>query len=78
MPTALNITGFRFSFFAADRHELRHMHVRKSGKLAKYWLDPISQEYNYGYARSEIRQIEQLLEEHIDVLRREWDTFCGS
>lgn len=78
MPTILSLNGFQFSFFSADCVEPRHLHVRKGGCEAKYWLTPIRQEYNHGFKRSELRQIEAILDEHVAALIVEWDTWCGS
>ena len=77
MPTVLRVKGYNFSFYAADCHEPRHMHVDKAGAQAKYWLDPINQAWNRGFSRRQLREIEEILADHIDTLRRAWDDFCN-
>ncbi|MDB9420394.1 hypothetical protein PN467_07630 [Microcystis aeruginosa CS-563/04] len=32
---------------------------------------------NHGYNRRELRDIERIIREHLEVLRHEWDDFCG-
>ena len=41
MPVVLRIKGYRFSFYEADLDEPPHVHVRKAGNEAKYWLNPV-------------------------------------
>lgn len=54
------------------------MHVDRKNFSAKFWLDPdVALVHNYGYRRKEVRDIERILHENLEVLRHEWDTFCG-
>jgi hypothetical protein len=39
MPTILLISGWRFFFYADERNEPVHIHVRKAEMDCKYWLD---------------------------------------
>jgi hypothetical protein len=78
MPTALRINAYRFYFYSYDCIEPRHMHVDRESRSAKFWLDPdVSLEANFGFDRRELRDIERLMREHIEVLRDEWDRFCS-
>jgi hypothetical protein len=43
--------AYRFFFFASDRNEPPHVHLKRNAKLAKFWLSPARQAYNYGLAR---------------------------
>ncbi|MBO4628386.1 MAG: DUF4160 domain-containing protein [Treponema sp.] len=40
MPTVLNKKGYRFFFFSNEGNPLEpcHIHVRKNGALAKFWV----------------------------------------
>jgi hypothetical protein len=40
--------GFRFSFWANENREPPHIHVRKADSAAKWWLDPITEDYSGG------------------------------
>ena len=43
----------------------------------KLWLDPdVRVEENLGYNRHELRVIERLARENLEILRNEWDKFC--
>lgn len=54
------------------------MHVDHGDMSAKLWLDPdVSLAENHGYSRKELRDIEQVLHDNLEVLRDEWDAFCG-
>jgi hypothetical protein len=77
MPTALNSGPYRFYFYSYDCGEPRHMHVDCENMSAKFWLDPdISLAENFGFSRRELRDIERIMHENIEVLRKEWDAFC--
>ena len=78
MPTALRIGPYRFYFYSYDCGEPRHMHVDRENKSAKFWLDPVvSLADNHGYSRKDLRKIEQITKENLEVLRNEWDAFCN-
>ena len=41
MPTVLRIGPYRFGFYASDRNEPSHVHVKRERKEAKFWIDPV-------------------------------------
>lgn len=46
---------------------------------AKFWLDPdVALAANYGYNRKELRDIERIMRENLELLRNEWDAFCNA
>lgn len=54
------------------------MHVDRENRSAKFWLDPdASLAANHGYDRKELRDIERVVRENLELLRNEWDEFCG-
>jgi Domain of unknown function (DUF4160) len=59
MSTVFRIAGYRFSFFAADRKEPKHIHVTKDDGLAKFWLEPIEMQSSVGFTRPQLRFIER-------------------
>jgi hypothetical protein len=78
MPTALRIGPYRFYFYSYDCGEPRHMHIDRENKSAKFWLDPVaSLAENHGYSRRELRDIEQMVQENMEILRNEWDSLCS-
>lgn len=53
------------------------MHVDREDKSAKFWLDPeVTLADNHGYSRKELRDIERIIRENVEVLRNVWDAFC--
>ena len=69
MPTALRIGPYRFYFYSYDCGEPRHMHVDRDNMSAKIWLDPvIPLADNYGFNRRELREIERIAIENLEIL----------
>lgn len=78
MPTALRIGSYRIYFYSYDCGEPRHMHIDREDRSSKFWLDPdVALEENHGYNRKELRDIERILRDNLEVLRDEWDAFCA-
>lgn len=69
MPTTLRIGPYRFYFYSYDCGELRHMHVDRERMSAKFWLDPdVALAANYGFNRKELRNIERIMHENLELL----------
>ena len=52
MPKAFpNWNGYRFHFYSneGEPREPVHVHVTKDRATAKFWLNPVSVEYNKGF-----------------------------
>ncbi|TLD41837.1 MAG: hypothetical protein JETT_1927 [Candidatus Jettenia ecosi] len=55
------------------------MHVDRERMSAKFWLDPdVALAANYGFNRKELRNIERIMHENLELLRNEWDAFCNA
>jgi hypothetical protein len=53
------------------------MHVDREKMSAKFWVDPdVSLAENYGFSRKELRDIERIMRDNLEILRNEWDRFC--
>lgn len=77
MPTALRTGPYRFYFYSYDCGEPRHMHVDRDDLSAKVWLDPdVRVATNHGFSRTELREIERITRDNLELLRHEWDAFC--
>jgi heme-degrading monooxygenase HmoA len=72
MPTILRIRGYRIGFYQADLVEQIHVHVRRQGAVAKYWMDPIELAGVRGFRPHELGEIEKILEEHRDQVVSAW------
>lgn len=56
-----------------------HIHVHCGNGEAKFWLEPeIELAKNSGLSRAQLREIEQIVEEHYDELKIAWKTHFGS
>ena len=75
MPTVLRWKGFRFFFYSADSDEPPHVHVERDANKAKFWLDPVRLEDNYGFGTSELNRIRKLVDENANDLLRSWNEF---
>jgi hypothetical protein len=76
MPTALIVGPYRFSFWAYDCGEPPHIHVHRERNQAKFWLDPVALADNKGFRANELRDIERIIVEHLELLRSKWDEYC--
>ena len=77
MPTILRSGPYRFFFYSGDRGEPPHVHVERDASEAKFWLVPVRLERSRGFARSELRRIQGLVDENLKRLLDGWNTFFG-
>ncbi len=75
MPTVLRDGPYRCFFYSGDREEPPHVHVERDFSVAKFWLDPVRLVSSGGFRRSEIGNVQKLVEEHQGELSRSWDEF---
>jgi len=75
MPTVLRIGPYRFFFYASDRAEPPHVHVRRENSIAKYLLAPPRLQFYKRFARHELRAIERLIEENQETLMEAWHEY---
>ena len=67
-PTVFRERGYRFYFFSREERR-RHVHVMSARGEAKYCLEPqLELAKNYQLSRTELREIEQIIEAHLDEL----------
>ena len=63
-PTIFQSGPYRFFFIASDRDEPPHVHVKRDDKLAKFWLSPVREPYNYGFSSHELNRIAAIAREN--------------
>ncbi len=78
MPTVLRVGRYRFSFFSNEGSEPPHIHVHAVGDQAKFWLQPVELERNYGFNVRELNQIRQIISEHQQELLEVWNEYFAS
>jgi len=73
MPTVLRGGPYRFHFYSDEGNEPPHIHVRCADREAKFWLAPVGLASNRGLKPHQLREIEKLVFEHLDVLRSAYE-----
>lgn len=78
MPTVLQDGPYAFVFFSSDRGEPQHIHVKRDRQIAKFWLHPIEPVNNHGFTAHELRVIERLVVENMEILLEAWNDYFGA
>jgi hypothetical protein len=78
MPEVFREFGFVFFFYANEGQEPMHIHVRKGGGFAKFWMDPVELDFAQGMKVSELKLAEQLIVEHFEQIKNKWNEIHGS
>ena len=72
MPEVFRSHGYVFYFYANEGNEPEHVHVRKAGGFAKFWLDPVELDHAQGMKVRELSQAEDLVRENLELIQRTW------
>jgi len=73
MPVVLRVAGYKFFFYQADlANEPPHVHVTKEDNEAKFWLDPIKVAREGRFRKSDLRNIERIIEDNLQFLLNAW------
>lgn len=78
MPKVLEINGYKFFFFSNEGIPLEpcHIHIRKGGSLAKYWIEPdVELEDSYGFSSKELREIQDIISDNVLKIKEAWDEY---
>jgi len=52
--------------------------VRKAGGFAKYWIEPVELEFSQGMKISDLNIAEQLIVDHLELIKTKWYEIHGS
>ena len=80
MPVVFRHNGYRFFFFSNEGNprEPLHIHARKGGAVAKFWLEPLpSVAEAYGMNAHELNELLSVAVEHRDEIERCWNEHFG-
>ncbi len=55
-----------------EGQEPMHVHVRKAGGFAKFWMEPIELDFSQGMKVKDIKQAEDLIIENLEVIKNKW------
>ncbi|GAB4447553.1 MAG: DUF4160 domain-containing protein [Anaerolineales bacterium] len=78
MPVVLRVAGCKFFFYQADlANEPPHVHVIKEGSEAKFWLDPVKIAREGKFRKSDLRDIQRIIEDNLEFLLNAWNEEKG-
>jgi hypothetical protein len=60
-------------FYSNENNEPIHVHVEKGSGEAKIWMDPILEQYAYGFKTQERKEIMRLVKEHSNEIIKSWN-----
>ena len=76
MPLIVRERGYRLEFYASDIDEPPHVHVKKNGKHAKFWLEPaVTLAFSSRFRPIELAESRRIVEAHRDELLEAWNVF---
>jgi len=71
-PTVHREKGYRFFFFSREESRM-HIHIYSADGEAKFWLEPrMELAKNYRLSRTQLREIEGIIEAHYDEFTSAW------
>jgi hypothetical protein len=77
-PTVFKENGYRFFFFSREEERI-HVDVVSGDGEAKFWLKPdIELANNYHLSRKQLKNVENLIEEHYDEIISAWQKHFGN
>jgi diadenosine tetraphosphate (Ap4A) HIT family hydrolase len=76
-PTVFREQGYRFFFFSREEQRV-HVHIVSGDGEAKFWMEPeIELAKNHRLSRTQLKQIESILEAHHDEIIGAWRRHFG-
>ncbi len=78
MPEVFRKEGYVFFFYSNENREPIHVHVRRAGGSAKFWMEPVELDFASGLKTAEITRAEQLVIEHAELIRSKWHEAFGT
>jgi hypothetical protein len=73
--TVLRIKGSHFFFFGNEGNEPIHIHVEKAESYAKFWLEPVRIVVDFVFNSKQLREIESLIEENLELIKEKCDEY---
>ena len=78
MPEVFRKEGYVFFFYSNEGQEPIHVHVRKAGGYAKFWMEPVMLEWSRGMKTRELARAEALILENSDLVMEKWHETFGN
>lgn len=77
MPEVFREDGFVFFFYSNEGNEPMHVHIRKAGGYAKFWLSPIELDSSKGMKSSDLMKAESLIVSNFEKIKERWCDVFG-
>jgi hypothetical protein len=77
MPEVFREEGFVFFFYANEGNEPMHIHVRKAGGFAKFWLLPVELDYSKGFKSADLIKAESMIIANFEKIKERWHNVFG-
>jgi uncharacterized protein DUF4160 len=80
MPTIFRRDGYRFFFFSneGDPREPPHVHVRRGGDEAKFWLNPeVAVAESFGFNAAQLNALARIVRQERRRIERAWNGYFG-
>ena len=80
MPVVFRHNGYRFFFYSNEGipREPLHIHVRKGGAVAKFWLAPFPEvAESHGLSAHELHELLDVAVQHRLEIERYWNEYFG-
>ena len=78
MPNVGTVGPYRFFFYSNEGGEPAHIHVRRERKIAKFWLEIVVLADSRHFAAHELREIEQIVQDHRAEFLEAWNEYFRS
>ena len=78
MPVILRLEGFKFFFYSNEGAPLEpaHVHVRKAGDEAKFWLSPqVELARNDGFDATTLGRVARMISSHQGYFKEAWNEY---
>jgi hypothetical protein len=75
MPVILTKDGYRLFFYSNESLEPIHVHIEKSGCVAKFWIKPVRLSKNDGFKPSEISSMTKIIFESQQIIEDKWNEY---
>lgn len=81
MPTVVMVRGWRIYFYSEEGNEPIHVHARKGGCEAKFWLlveeFEIEEAWSHGLKSQLRRELRKIIFDNFDLIVDEWNRHLG-
>ncbi len=78
MPEVFRKFGFVFFFYSNEGKEPMHIHIRKAGGFAKFWIEPVELDYAQSLKVNDLKTAEELINEHLTLIKDKWHEVHGN